>query len=605
MAQGLPDTFVLLDGSFGGANGHSGFYSEPIRIIRACEAEEVPAALAAIDQAQAEGNHVAGFIAYELGYALEARLAPLMPPGRSVPLIWMGVFRAPSSARGLPRGPVRPPGEFTPSIGPDAYRKGIERILEYIRAGDVYQVNYTLALTFERPNEPLALYQALKRNQPVAYPSALQFDGNTILSLSPELFFRIENGVITTRPMKGTAPRARSLVEDRAAGEALKHDVKNRAENLMIVDLMRNDLSRISKVGTVRVPQLFTLETYRTLHTLTSTVEAELKANTRPSDVIRALFPCGSVTGAPKIRAMEVIRELERSPRGVYTGAIGVFRPGGSACFNVAIRTLSIPARGPATIGVGGGIVADSDAASEAAETRLKARFLSGLPLLAADQAPLKLIETLRWEPRAGFAHLDYHLRRLTDSAVYFGMPLDSARAQRTLLERAADYTVPMRVRLTLNEFGVIEISEVPLGADPRHWRYTVSEHRIRSDDPYRAHKTTRRALYDQEYARLSKQGCDEVLFLNERGELAEGSRSNVFIEHDGKLLTPPVSSGALPGTLRAELLASGQAKEAVLVPEDLDEAGAVYFGNSVRGLKRAEMVRSFAKPGASAMNAI
>ena len=589
----LPDTFVLLEGAFSGADGGSAFYSEPIRIILASKAGDVPAALASLDKALAEGHHVAGFLAYELGYALEPHLTALMPPGRSMPLISMGVFNAPSSCPELPAGPIRPAAEFTPNIGPDAYRQGVERILEYIRAGDVYQVNFTLALSFERPDEPLALYQTLKRNQPVAYPAALRFDGNTLLSLSPELFFCIENGVITTRPMKGTAPRARFLMDDRTAGLALQCDVKNRAENLMIVDLMRNDLSRISKIGTVRVPQLFTLETYRTLHTLTSTVQGELKPDVRPSDVVRALFPCGSVTGAPKIRAMEIIRELERSPRGVYTGAIGVFRPDGSACFSVAIRTLSIPARGPATIGVGGGIVADSDAASEAAETRLKARFFSGLPSDAADQAPLKLIETLRWDPALGFAHIDRHLRRLADSAAYFAMPLESAGAERTLTERAANYTGAMRVRLTLDESGVIEITDAPLGADRAHWRYAVSEQMIKSDDPYRAHKTTRRALYDKEYARLSKQGCDEVLFLNERGELVEGSRSNLFIEHDGKLLTPPVGSGALPGTLRAELIDSGQAKEAVLVLEDLDEAGAVYFGNSVRGLKRAERAKA------------
>jgi len=600
MAHGVRDTFVLLEGCFSDPSGPGAFYSEPIRIIQADEAAEVPAALAAIDAAQAEGGHVAGFLAYELGYALEPRLKPLMPGGRTVPLIWMGVFRSPASPPAPASGRVRPPSEFAPNIGPTAYRDGVERILEYIRAGDVYQVNYTLALDFEHPGDPLALHQALKRNQPVAYPAAIQFDGQTLLSLSPELFFRIENGVITTRPMKGTAPRARTLNEDRAAGEALRHDSKNRAENLMIVDLMRNDLSRISKIGTVRVPQLFTLETYRTLHTLTSTVQAELKPNIRPSDVVRALFPCGSVTGAPKIRAMEIIRELEAAPRGVYTGAIGVFRPDGSACFNVAIRTLSIPARGPATIGVGGGIVADSDAESEAAETRLKARFLSGLPLRAADQAPLKLIETLRWEPRAGFAHLARHLQRLADSAAYFGISLDGARAERTLIERAKGYVAAMRVRLTLDESAVIEVTDAPLGTAPGHWRYVISQHRIRSDDPYRAHKTTRRALYDEEHSRFAGEGYDEVLFLNERGELAEGSRSNVFIEHDGKLLTPPLSCGALPGTLRAELLDLGLAKEAVLVPEDLDEAGAVYFGNSVRGLKRAELAKALASQDAT-----
>ncbi len=361
----------------------------------------------------------------------------------------------------------------------------------------------------------------------------------------------------------------------------------------MIVDLMRNDISRVAKVGTVRVPHLFTLETYRTLHTLTSTIEAELKPDIRPSDIVRALFPCGSVTGAPKIRAMEIIRELEPSPRGVYTGAIGVFRPDGSACFNVAIRTLSIPAKGQACIGVGGGIVIDSNAVSEAAETRLKARFLSGLPRLTADQAPLKLIETLRWEPGAGYAHLERHLSRLADSAGYFDISLDIAIAEHALREHAADYATAMRVRLTLDEQGKIEITDAPLGADAAPWRYAISQYRINSDDPYRAHKTTRRALYDEEHARYTKEGADEVLFLNERGEIAEGSRSNVFIERQGKVVTPPISSGALPGTLRAELIAEGRAEEAVLTLRDLELANGVYLGNSVRGLRPSRALNS------------
>ena len=589
MIKALPNCFVLLEGCFGGTDGPAAFYSEPIRIIRADTPADVPDALAAIDRAQEAGSHVAGFISYELGYALEPRLGPLLPGGQAAPLLWMGVFDVAGPLPELPKGPVEPPLDFEPSLTGDAYADGVERILEYIRAGDVYQVNYTLALRFEQPAEPLNLYAALKRNQPVNYPAAIKWDGGTILSLSPELFFRIENGVITTRPMKGTAPRARTLNEDRTAGAALQNDIKNRAENLMIVDLMRNDISRIAKVGTVRVPHLYTLETYRTLHTLTSTINAELKPHTRPSDVVRALFPCGSVTGAPKIRAMEIIHELERAPRGIYTGAIGVFRPDGSACFNVAIRTLNIPTHGLASIGVGGAIVIDSDAASEAAETQLKAHFLAGLSELAADQAPLQLIETLRWDQASGYAHLEQHLARLKESAAYFSIPLDILTARRALMHRALHYSASMRVRLTLDEQGHVEITDAPLGSDSELWRYTISEHRIKSDDPYRAHKTTRRALYDKEYALYANQGCDEVLFLNERGEIAEGSRSNVFIERGDKLLTPPISSGALPGTLRAELIAEGQAVENVLTVHDLLAADAVYFGNSVRGLKRAE----------------
>jgi para-aminobenzoate synthetase/4-amino-4-deoxychorismate lyase len=366
-------------------------------------------------------------------------------------------------------------------------------------------------------------------------------------------------------------------------------DPKNRAENLMITDLLRNDLAKIACVGTVRVPELFTVETYRTLHTLTSTVEAELKPGTTPSEILRALFPCGSITGAPKIRAMEIIRQLEPEPRGVYTGAIGVFRGDGSACFNVAIRTLTIDG-GRGRLGIGGGIVADSEPDAEAAETRLKARFLTSLARHPADQAPLGLIETLRWAPNTGFLRLPRHLARLAESAAYFQIPCDLAEIRRLLLDQTATYDLPMRVRLLLAQDGCASIACEPLTANPDVWRCRISAHRIDSNDPYRAHKTTRRGLYDEEHKCVVAGGADEVLFLNERGEVAEGSRTNVFLEREGRLLTPPVSSGALPGVLRAELLSGGRAREAVLRPADL-AVGTLFLGNSLRGPIRAALI--------------
>jgi para-aminobenzoate synthetase/4-amino-4-deoxychorismate lyase len=580
---GLPEApFVLLGAGFGRKQGE--LYRRPLGLLRAERPEEVASALAALDAAVAAGHDVAGYFSYELGYLFEPRLAPLLPQSRPTPLLLLGIFAGCSRAPDLGSSFAPPPTELSSTMSIPAYEAGVRRILELIAAGDVYQVNLTHGRDFEA-GDPLQLYPALLAHQSVPYPAIVDLSGPLILSLSPELFFRIENGRISARPMKGTAMRSRTLEADEAAGRALARDPKNRAENLMITDLLRNDLSKIAASGSVRVPALFTLETYRTLHTLTSTIEADLREGAAPSEILRALFPCGSVTGAPKIRAMEIISELEPTARGVYTGAIGVFRGDGSACFNVAIRTLTVE-NGRGRLGVGGGIVADSDPRAEAEETRLKARFLTALSPFPADQMPLGLIETMRFERGGGIRRLERHLARLCASAAYFNIPIDLAAVRRSLAERVSHLTQTMRVRLLVPESGAPTITAEPIGPGPQKWRCRMSEHPIDSADPFRAHKTTRRGLYDEEYARGRADGFDEVLFLNERGELAEGSRTNLFLERGGKLLTPPISAGALPGILRAELLESGRAIEATPTPADFAD-GALYIGNSVRGLVR------------------
>lgn len=586
-AAGAP--FVLLRGAFGQNGG--AIYRSPRRVVRADTPEEVPAALAAIDAAAASGADAAGYLSYELGYLFEPRLAPLLPEKRRVPLLLFGIFDRPAMATSQAPGFVAPPRAHPPGAGARAFEANVRKVLDLIAAGDVYQVNLTYGADFDI-GEPLALFEALLAHQSVPYPAIVHLGGPLVLSLSPELFFEIAGGRVRARPMKGTAPRARALEDDELAARALVRDPKNRAENLMITDLLRNDLAKVAKAGSVRVPALFSVETYRTLHTLTSTVEADLLPDARPSDIVRALFPCGSVTGAPKIRAMEIIRELEGEPRGAYTGAIGVFRGDGSACFNVAIRTLTV--EGPrARLGIGGGIVADSAPADEAEETRLKARFLTGLSPHAADQAPFGLIETMRFEPASGVARLERHLARLASSAAYFGIPLDLAAVRRAISGRVGVLFAAARVRLVLAGDGAVTITAAPHEAAPgtdAPRRATISLQRIESTDVFRAHKTTRRGLYDEAFACASADGFDEILFLNERGELAEGSRTNIFVEREGVLLTPPVSSGALPGCLRAELIDSGRAREAVLTLGDL-AGGTLYLGNSLRGLLRAEIV--------------
>jgi para-aminobenzoate synthetase/4-amino-4-deoxychorismate lyase len=453
----------------------------------------------------------------------------------------------------------------------DAYKARFAVVKEKIAAGDIYQANLSTRARFAFAGDPPALYERLRAAAGAPWCGYVDDEARHVLSLSPELFFALSaSGVIAARPMKGTAARHG---DDLAEGAALAASAKDRAENLMIVDLIRNDLGRIARTGSVAVKALFDVETYPTLHTMVSTITAQTRSEAGVADILRALFPCGSVTGAPKIRAMEILRELEDTPRGAYCGAVGYFAPDGSAKFNVAIRTLTIT-DDEGVLGLGGGVVQDSDGAAEYAECRLKARFFE------ANRPPLELIETLQW--KSEFVRLEAHLARMTASARVFGLAFDAGKAQAALESAVAGRDRPQRVRLTLDEAGRHNATAAPLEENPPHWTYEIASARIHSADLLQRHKTSWRALYDRHSGM-----ADETIFCNERGELAEGARSNIFIERDGVLLTPPLSAGALDGRLRAELTASGRAREAMLMPQDLQGA-TVYCGNSLRGLIRA-----------------
>lgn len=520
---------------------------------------------------------VVAAIDYELGYLLEPHSAPPgWVPGQSVVArFWrfgerQAMLRAEADdwLAGEVAGEPAGIGDVSPAIGESDYRAAVERIQQFISDGDCYQVNFTFPIEFSWFGSPLALYARLRERQPVRYGGFVGDLQGGVVSLSPELFLERQGERLLTRPMKGTAARSES-------SETLRDSLKDRAENLMIVDLLRNDLGRLAETGSVKVERLFEIEAYPTVWQMVSEVSARIGRQDF-SSVLRALFPCGSITGAPKIRAMQIIGELERVPRRLYTGALGWLAPDGDFRLNVAIRTLELARDHRGKMGVGSGVVADSQAGAEWRECQLKADFIR------AGDPGLKLIETLRRE-NGVYPMWHGHLERLRRSAAWFGFPLDEQKLCRELGRQPAKGI--WRVRLTLDRSGKIEVQAAEMDDAPPSARLAVlDDARIDSTDPLRRHKTTARQRYDAALRALPADSpVFDVLFLNERGELAEGARSNIFVERDGVLLTPPRDSGALPGVLRAELLASGRAREAVLYPADLN--GGFWLGNALRGL--------------------
>jgi para-aminobenzoate synthetase/4-amino-4-deoxychorismate lyase len=427
------------------------------------------------------------------------------------------------------------------------------------------------------------VYSALLAQQRVAYGAFLNIEGLPIISLSPELFFKTEGDRIVTRPMKGTMARGLDRADDERMANLLRNDEKNRSEHVMIVDLLRNDLGRICRSGTVQVQDPFSIERYDTLHQMTSTVVGALQPGISLYDIFRGLFPSGSITGAPKHRTMQIIRELERQCRGVYTGAIGFIGPNRSSVFNVAIRTL-VMRDGNVTMGVGGGIVADSDPEDEYRECLLKASFVT------RRNEPFQLIETMLWDGE--FKLLDLHLDRMESSAFYFGFAFDRTRTTSVLLDLLKSHgfetKTPHRIRLTLATDGRLATEVSPYPNETSDIRIWLTDERTSSRDPFRRHKTTRREPYDRLYKKAREHGFEDVIFANENGEITEGAISNIFIARMGKLLTPPVSSGVLPGVLRRHILETrDDSGEAVLNVEDLKTADGIYLCSSLRGLRR------------------
>ena len=575
------ECFALLDDASDATPARSRLYTRLAGELVCQSFDEWPAVLAELDAALARGLHAVPLLSYELGGKIvgvephaSKSLAHILlfedceQLDQAQVAIWLAV-----RADGAPAGIAR----IHANVDEAQFTQALGRVHDYIAAGDTYQVNYTYRLRFDAFGSLFDLYARLRARQPVPYGALVALpDGSAIVSLSPELFVRHSQGELTTRPMKGTAPAASDDAENARRSAALAKDPKNRAENLMIVDLLRNDLGRVAVTGTVDVPALFDVQRYSSVLQMTSTVRARLRPDAALGDIFNALYPCGSITGAPKRRTMEIIRELEPAARGIYTGAIGWFAPDGDFCLSVPIRTLALqaPAGGirAGELGVGAGIVFDSDANDEYAECQLKARFLTGL------SNDFELFETM-YADQDGVRHLALHLARLEASARYFGFAFGTPE----LPALAA----PTRVRLSVDQSGIFNIQSAPLVPLDLPVRVLLADDATQSDDLFLRHKSSVRTRYDAAWRAAEAQGAFDMLFFNERGELTEGGRSNVLVKIDGEWFTPPLSCGVLPGIMRSVLAA----KERIITRAELLAAQEVMVCNSLRGAMPALVI--------------
>ncbi|MBE0410494.1 MAG: aminodeoxychorismate synthase component I [Anaerolineales bacterium] len=562
-------------------------FSNPAIVLQTHQIDEVVLILGDVEQGLKRGLYAAGFIAYEASGAFDRALHT--KPAGDFPLIWFGLYERVERSATIPFStPLESDHQdqlsWVASTSRDDYDKAISRIKDYIARGDTYQVNYTYRLRSSFSGDPHMLFGELYRAQKAPYAAFVDTGRFAICSASPELFFSLEREKITSRPMKGTASRGLTLQEDNDQAEWLRNSQKNQAENVMIVDMVRNDIGRIAETGSVNVPDLLVVEKYPTVWQMVSTVTGQTDAGL--GDILRALFPPASITGAPKARTMEIIEELETSPRKVYTGGIGFVSPERQAQFNVAIRTAIID-RDDASVeyGVGGGITWDSVDKAEYEECLAKARILSvRIPRFS-------LLETLRWTPNRGYTLLDLHLHRLQESASYFDFPANFQDVLRCLDELAAGFDEhDHKVRLLVDQDGSVRVESVILSSQEpgQLLKVCLSKEPVDSTDPFLYHKTTNRTVYER--ARDLCPGFDDVILWNERGEVTESCIANLVVELDGKLYTPPVNCGLLPGTYRSWMLSQGQVEERVIHIDDLQKYTRIYLVNSVRGQMEVEI---------------
>jgi para-aminobenzoate synthetase/4-amino-4-deoxychorismate lyase len=571
------DTPFLLFDDARTPGARARLYQRPTSEIAAWHMDEVLPALQRLQDAVRAGAHAAGFIAYDAGYALDEALAPAARQGEG-PLLWFGLFDrfdAVDAPDWLPPQGGAYAAAPVPRVSSAEYLHAAAEVREHLFEGDFYQANLTFGCNVRFAGAPLGLYHRLRAASASSWGGVVRHPTGWLLSLSPEQFFTVRGGVIEAKPMKGTAA-------PNAPAESLSEDSKSRAENLMIVDLLRNDLSRVAVPGSVAVPELFAVERYPTVTQMVSRVTAQLAPGLDAVDVLRTIFPCGSVTGAPKIAAMLALRELEPEPRGAYTGAMGWIEPGGDAAFNVLIRTLEIcSGSGRARLGLGSGLVVDSRLRDEWDECLSKGAFVT------RSMPAVDLLETMRFDPEEGIIELDRHLDRLGKAAATLGFRYNRHAARNELQAATFARKQGGMARLMLSPTGAMAV-EVRRVDQPGELPVTVAvlPLPVASDDFRILHKTSDRSFYEQ--ARRDG-GAFETVFVDPEGHLTEGTFTSLFVERGDKLLTPPVERGLLPGVLRAKLLDEGRAVEADLQVSDL--ADGFFIGNIVRGLIPARLL--------------
>ncbi len=539
-------------------------FLNPIETVIAWDIEDVVPAIKKAEAATQKGFWAVGMVSYDAGEAFDTAFVSHRDP--DTPLVAFGIFDGPSEKESSGEGQFEL-AAWTPSVSQTHHEDGVDKVKEFIASGDTYQVNLTLRMHSEFNGDPKALFHSLARAQKGDHLAYLDFGSRAVCSASPELFFRKRGRTLISKPMKGTLPASVDPAELRAS-------IKDQAENTMIVDMMRNDFGRIAEIGSVQVPILHEIETYPTVHQMVSEVRAETDASI--AEVFSATFPAASITGAPKISTSRIITELESTPRGIYTGAIGAMAPDGGAEFNVAIRTVWLDTEsGRAIYGTGGGIVWDSQPTAEWYEAITKTRVL--------DRAPrsFDLLETMLFVPEDGILLLERHLDRLADSAKFFAIDLDIAAIETML--KGIELDDPASLRLTVDVAGEPHLHITPL-VETNHgpWLVPVHPDPVQTRDLFLSHKTTNRGVYDR--AREAHPEAPDVILVNERGELTETSIGNLVLVLDGQLVTPPLSSGVLPGTMRADLVEHDKISERVLTKEDLKVAEEIFMINSVRG---------------------
>lgn len=548
-------------------------FRDPVKVIVAESIDEIIPSLNAIEEETKRGRYAAGYISYESSPAFNPAFR--VHTHSRMPLLWFGIYEEPTKEELTSAGYFKT-SAWTTKTTEEKYRDSIGKIYEQIENGNTYQVNYTIRLEAGFEGDTIAYYTKLREAQTANYSAYLDIGGHTIISASPELFFRLHNGKVSTRPMKGTVGRGKTAEEDEENAAWLLQSEKNRAENVMIVDLLRNDLGMIAEPATVEVPELFTIEKYPTVYQMTSAVTAEISPDKKLADLFRALFPCGSITGAPKVSTMKIIEELEEEPREVYCGAIGYITPDQDAVFNVPIRTVMIDhATDTATYGAGGGITWDSTEKEEYEEVLTKTRVLNVQP------DSFRLLESLGLEDGSYFV-LENHLARLKQAAGYFNFNISISKISKKLAQFARNHpSGNWKVRLLVGRDGEFTIEGVEIENSTSPFTAALADKPIEKTDPFLLHKTTNRKTYLDMLHRHP--GYDEVLLWNGEGEITEFTTGNIVVEMDGILYTPPVRSGLLAGTFREKLIEEKQIKERVIMLDDMNEVSGIWLINSVR----------------------